>query len=82
MWSAVLGFMGVGLASGLSLASHCVRVLPGKARIPQPRWIPVRRILGGQMDWHLLFPFNLSQILSVGGSLLVPRPWPGPPVLI
>ena len=32
------------------------------------------------MDWHLLSPFDLSRILLVGGSLLVPHSLPGPPV--
>ena len=38
------------------------------------RWI-------GYMDWCLLSPFDLSWILPVGGSLLVPRCLPGPPVV-
>ena len=43
-----LGFYGDGLVSGLSLASHSdSRVLPGGARLVQPRWMPERRILGG-----------------------------------
>ena len=33
------------------------------------------------MDRRLLPPFDLSQILPVGGSLLVPRSLPGAPVL-
>ena len=41
-------FMVMGLVSGLSLANHSVsRVLPGGARLVQPRWMPERRILGG-----------------------------------
>ena len=43
------------VVSGQSLR---LRVLPGGARITQPRWIPARRILG---DWedvqHLLLTF-------------------------
>ena len=50
-------------------------------RIAQPRWIPTRRILGGRVDWRLLSPFDLSQTLLVGGSLLVLRSLPGPPVV-
>ena len=43
-----LGFMVMGLVSGLSLANHSdSRVLPGGARLVQPRWLPERRILGG-----------------------------------
>ena len=42
------GFMVIGLVSGLSLANHSdSRVLPGGARLVQPRWLPERRILGG-----------------------------------
>ena len=45
------GVLAMGLASELSLASHLVvillRVLPGGARLVQPRWMPARRILGG-----------------------------------
>ena len=43
-----LGFMVMGLVPGLSLANHSdSRVLPGGARLVQPRWLPERRILGG-----------------------------------
>ena len=35
----------------------------------------------GHVDWCLLSPFDLSGILPVGGSLLVPRSLPGPPVV-
>ena len=31
--------------------------------------------LVGHMDWRLLSPFDLSQIILVGGSLLVPVPY-------
>ena len=37
--------------------------------------------LVGHMDWRLLSPFDLSRILPVGGSLLVPHSLPGPPVV-
>ena len=33
------------------------------------------------MDWCLLSPFGLSQILPVGGSLLIPCSLPAPPVV-
>ena len=47
-WLAVSGFMVMGLVSGLPLANHSdSRVLPGGARLVQPRWMPERRILGG-----------------------------------
>ena len=37
-WLAVLGFMVMGFVSGLSLTSHSdLRVLPGGARLVQPR---------------------------------------------
>ena len=43
-----LGFMVMGLVSGLSLASHSdSEFLPGGAHLVQPRRRPVRRILGG-----------------------------------
>ena len=36
------------LVSGFSSANHSdSRVLPGGARLVQPRWMPERRILGG-----------------------------------
>ena len=37
--------------------------------------------LGGHMDWSLLSPFDLSWILPVGGSLLVPHSLLGLPVV-
>ena len=33
------------------------------------------------MDWCLMSPFDLSQILLVGGGLLVPCSLPGPPLV-
>ena len=45
---AVSGFTVMGLVSRLSLAkSFWLRVLPGGARLVQPRWMPDVRILGG-----------------------------------
>ena len=72
MWLTVLGFMLMGLVSGLSLAKSLfwLRVLPGGADIAQPRWMPARRILGGGQTCGS--PFDLSQILLFGGGLLVP----------
>ena len=35
--------------------------------------------MGGYMDWSLLSPFDLSQILLVGGGLLVLCPLPESP---
>ena len=67
-WLADPGFMVVGLVSGLSLANHSG---PGSflvvhTSIVQPRWIPVRRILGRRMDWHLplTFPGLLQLVVA------------------
>ena len=47
-WLKVSGFMVMGLVSRLSLANHSnSRVLPGGARLVQPRWMTERRTLGG-----------------------------------
>ena len=46
-WLPVSGFTVIGLVSGLSLASVSDAVLPGGARLVQPRRMPVRRIPGG-----------------------------------
>ena len=57
MWLTVLGFMLMGLVSGLSLAKSLfwLRVLPGGADIAQPRWMPARRILGDGRTRGLLW---------------------------
>ena len=47
-WFTVSGFMVIGLVSGLSLANHSDSGSFLVARITQPRWIPARRISGGQ----------------------------------
>ena len=47
MWLAVLGFMLIGLVSGLPLANHADSVLPVSTRMAQPRWMLARGILGG-----------------------------------
>ena len=74
-WLAVSGFMVMGLVSGLSLASHSdsKSFLVG---LVQPKWMPERRILGG-----VVFPFELSRTVPVGGALLVPCSSPEPPVV-
>ena len=47
-WLKVSGFMVMGLVSELSFANHSdSRILPGGARLVQPRWMQERRILGG-----------------------------------
>ena len=51
LWLTVLGFMVMGLVSGLSLANHSdsesFLVVQVVVYLVQPRWMPVRRILGG-----------------------------------
>ena len=43
-----LGFYGDGISFLVVFSqSFLLRVLPGGARLVQPRWMPVRRILGG-----------------------------------
>ena len=43
-----LGFYGDGISFwGVFSQSFCLRVLSGGARLVQPRWMPMRRILGG-----------------------------------
>ena len=82
-WLAVSGFMVMGLVSPLSLASHSDSgsFLVVSASLSQDGfqrggfWE-----VGGHTDWHLLSPFDLSQILPAGGGLLVPHSLPGPPV--
>ena len=59
-----LWFHGDGIV--LSLANHFnSEVLPGAGHLVQPRWMPVRRILGGGQTFGI--SFDLSQILLVGG---------------
>ena len=41
----------------------------------------VSRKMLGHMDLCFLSPFNISWIIPVGGSVLVPRSFPGPPVV-
>ena len=56
-----------------SLANHSDRVFPGGVCNTQPREIPAKKDSGKlvkQMDWNLFSPFDLSQILPVGGSQL------------
>ena len=51
-------------------------VLPGGARLVQPRWMPERRLLGGGRTCGVSFwPFLNS---PVGGGLLVPCSLAGP----
>ena len=46
---SVLGFIVMGLVSRLSLAGHSGWVLPGGARIAQPRRMPARILKGGRI---------------------------------
>ena len=68
----------MGLVSGLSLASHSdSRILPGGARLVQPRWMPDRRILGGGRRGGVSFrPFSNSS-----GWWWLFSSLPGPPVI-
>ena len=45
---SALGFIVMGLVSGLSLAGHSGSVLPGGAHIAQPRRMPARILKGGR----------------------------------
>ena len=75
-----LGFMVMGLVSGLSLANHSdsesflvVHTLFSQDGCRREGFWEV----GGQV----VSPFNLAQTLPVGGGLLVPCSLPGPPVV-
>ena len=79
MWLAVLGFMVMGLVSGLSLANHSdsesflvVHALFSQDGCQRGFW---------EVVWHVMSPFDLSRTLLVGGGLLVPCSLPGPPVI-
>ena len=51
-----LGFYGDGISFPVALANHSdSKVLPGGARIAQPRWMPVRRILGSGLTRGVSF---------------------------
>ena len=77
-WLAVSGFTVMVFASMLSFSqSLWFRVLPGGARVVQPRWMPERGLHLWEVVGHVVSPFDLP----VGGGLLVPCSLPGPPVL-
>ena len=59
--------------------SFWLRVLPGGARLVQPRWMPARRILGG--GWAQVSLLDLSRTFPVDGGSLVPCSLPGPRVV-
>ena len=79
-WLAVLGFMVMGLVSGLSLANHSdsesflvVHALFSQEGCQRDGfWEVVRQVVP---------PFHLSQTLLVVGGLLVPCSLPGLPVI-
>ena len=76
-WLKVLGFMVIGLVSGLSLASHS----------DSESFLVVHTFFsqdGCQREgfWEMVVsPLDLSRTLLVGGGLLVPCSLPGPPVI-
>ena len=79
MWLSVLGFMMMGLVSGLSLANHSdsESFLVAHASLSQDG------CLRGfwEVARHVVSPFDLFQTLLVGGGLLVLCSLPGPPVV-
>ena len=75
-WLAVWGFMVMRFVSWLSLPITLTpRVLPGGVHIAQPRWCPVRRILGGGRMCGISFrPFlNSSNWWGFVGFLFLNR---------
>ena len=81
--SAVLGFMVMGLVYGLSLANHTDSgsFLVARASLSQDGFQREGFCEVGRTYELASSPFDLSQILPVGGSLLVPLSLPGPPVV-
>ena len=80
MWLAVLGFMTMGLVSGLSLANHSdsQSLLVAEALLSKDRY----QCEGfWEVVGHVVSPFDLSLTLLAGGGLLVLRSLPGPPVI-
>ena len=79
-WLTVLGYMVMGLVSGLSLANHSdsesLLVVHALFRQHECRREGFREVVG-----HVVTPFDLSRILLVGGGLLVLCSLPGPPVV-
>ena len=79
-WLTVSGFMVMGLASGLSSTNHsdsesCL-VLHALFSQDGCQWEGFWEVVG-----HVVFHFDLSQTLPVGGGLFVPCSLPGPPVI-
>ena len=76
----VSGFMVMGLVSGLSLANHSdsESFLVVHALFSQDG---CQREGFWELVGHVVSPFDFSQILPVGGGLLVPCSVSGPPVV-
>ena len=79
-WLTVSGLMVMGFISGLSLANHPYSgsFLKMHRLLSQDR---SQRERFREMVGHVVSPFDPSQILPVGGSLLVSYPLPRPPVI-
>ena len=78
-----LGSYGKGVVSGVSLVNHSdsgsfvvVCKLSQDGFRPEGFWELV-----GYLDWCLLSPFDLSEILLVGSILFVPQALPDPPAI-
>ena len=80
MWLTVLGFMVMGLVSGLSLANHSgsESFLVVHSLFSQDGYF---RKGFWEVVGPVVSPFDLSRTLLVGGGLLVPCSLPGPPVV-
>lgn len=85
MWLKVSGLMVMGLVACLSLASHLdsgsfLMVHTALSQHGTSKENSGRLV--GHVGLCVLSPFDLSRILPVGGSLLVPSSLSGPPVVI
>ena len=79
-WLTVLGFMVMGLVSGLSLASHS----GSESFLVVHAWFSQNGCQWGgfwEVVGPVVSPFDLSRILLVGGGLLVPCSLPGPAIV-
>ena len=79
-WLRVSGFMVMGLVSGFCSQSFWLRVLSWWCTYHLAKMDCSEEDSGRlleHMDWSLLSPFDLSWILPVHGSLLVPSYSPG-----
>ena len=79
-WLEVLGFRVMGLVSGFSLANHSDS---GSFLVVHPLLSQDEFQQEGfwEVEGHVVSPFDLSQILPVGGGLLVPHSLAGPPAI-